>query len=167
MSTEPSHEPKRKEGYERRDANIRALINFGIGLAVLVVVVIFLMRWMFGFVSKEEPLGPPPTPFENARTLPPQPRLQVEPHVDLKAYCEEQVNDLNSYRWVDERAGIVHIPIDRAMDDLLKQGLPTRPQGQPNEVDNVPSAGTVQVPNPIGRGGPCSYLAEGSPGAGK
>jgi len=164
MSTEPSHEPKREEGYERRDANIRALISFGIGLAVLVVVVIFLMQWMFRFVSKEEPLGPPPTPFENARTLPPQPRLQVEPHVDLKSYCEEQVNDLNSYGWVDQQAGVVHIPIDRAMDDLLKQSLPARPLGQPSEVENVPTVGTAQAPVPIGRGGPCSYLAEGSPG---
>ena len=127
MSTEPSQSGN-SNGYERRDANIRALINFGIGLAVLVVVVIFLMRWMFGFVSKEEPLGPPPTPFENARTLPPQPRLQVEPHVDLKAYCEEQVKDLNSYGWVDQKAGVVHIPIERAMQLIAQRGLTTTPR---------------------------------------
>lgn len=167
MSPEPSHEPKREDGYERRDANIRALVTFGVGLAVLVVVAIFLMQWMFRFVSKEEPLGPPPTPFENARMLPPQPRLQVEPHVDLKAYCEQQLNDLNSYGWVDRRAGVVHIPIDRAMDDLVKQGLPTRPQDQPNAVENVPAVGTVQAPKPIGPGGPCSFLTEPSPGPGK
>ena len=33
---------------------------------------------------------------------------------------------LNSYGWIDEENGIVHIPIERAMDILAKQGLPAR-----------------------------------------
>jgi hypothetical protein len=168
MSTEPERGPKREDGYERRDANMRALFGFGLGLAIVIIVVVLGMRWMFGFVSKEEPLGPPPTPFENARVLPPQPRLQVQPHMDLKTYCDQQLNDLNSYGWVDQPNGIVHIPIDEAMDDVLKQGLPTRPAGQPEEVEKVPSVGTVQAPKPMGLGGPCGFVAERSPvGPGK
>ena len=33
---------------------------------------------------------------------------------------------LNSYGWVDPKAGVVRIPIDRAMDLLLQKGLPVR-----------------------------------------
>jgi hypothetical protein len=33
---------------------------------------------------------------------------------------------LNSYGWVDEEAGVVRIPIDRAMELTLERGLPTR-----------------------------------------
>ena len=77
MSMETKDEPRREEGYERRDADVRALLKFGVGLAVTLVIVILAMRWTFSFLSKEEPLGPPPTPFENARVLPPQPRLQL------------------------------------------------------------------------------------------
>ena len=168
MSLEPERQPSREEGYERRDANIRVLLQFGFWLAVLLIVVLFVMRWTFGFLSKEEPLGPPPTPFENARVLPPQPRLQVQPHMDLKTYCDQQLNGLNSYGWVDQQNGVVHIPVDRAIDKLLQQGLPTRPTGEANAAGNPPPVGTVQAPRPMGTGGPCSFVSERSPaGEGK
>ena len=35
---------------------------------------------------------------------------------------------LNSYGWVDKDAGIVKIPVDRAMEILAKKGLPARKQ---------------------------------------
>jgi hypothetical protein len=33
---------------------------------------------------------------------------------------------LNSYGWVDQKAGVVRIPIDKAMDLLVQKGLPTK-----------------------------------------
>ena len=45
----------------------------------------------FGFYGKEQSLGQPASPFENARVLPPRPRLQVEPRADLHAYCVQQL----------------------------------------------------------------------------
>lgn len=41
---------------------------------------------------------------------------------------EKQRAVLNSYGWLDERAGIVHIPIDRAME-LVAQGARPSPLG--------------------------------------
>jgi hypothetical protein len=58
--------------------------------------------------------------------LPPEPRLQVSAPNDLKQYQAAQGEILNSYGWVDQKAGIVRIPIDRAMDILLQKGLPVR-----------------------------------------
>ena len=58
--------------------------------------------------------------------LPPEPRLQVSAPTDLKQYKAAQEGILNSYGWVDQQAGIVRIPIDRAMDILLQEGLPVR-----------------------------------------
>jgi DNA-binding GntR family transcriptional regulator len=37
---------------------------------------------------------------------------------------------LHSYGWVDRDAGIVRIPIERAIEILAERGLPTRDQGQ-------------------------------------
>lgn len=51
----------------------------------------------------------------------------------LKASETEQ---LNSYGWVDEQAGYVHIPIDRAMDLVLQQGLPARQPGVEAQTNN-------------------------------
>ena len=120
MSTETEQQRRREEGYERRDANVRTLLQFGLGLAIVIIVILLAMRWTFNFLSAETPTGPPPTPFENARVLPPQPRLQVEPHQDLKTYCDEQLRGLNSYGWVDQQNGVVHVPIDQAMDKLKR-----------------------------------------------
>lgn len=167
MSTETERKPSREEGYEHRDANVRSLLQFGFWLAVLIVVVLFAMRWTFNFLSETEPTGAPPTPFETARTLPPQPRLQVEPHQDLKTYCDGQLARLNSYGWTDQQNGVTHIPIDQAMDKLLQQGLPIRPQngaGDPGgEIAQVARVGTVEAPLPTGAGGPCAFIAERPP----
>ena len=34
---------------------------------------------------------------------------------------------LNTYGWVDRSNGVVHIPIQHAIDLVLERGLPTRP----------------------------------------
>jgi hypothetical protein len=164
MSTETEHKPSREEGYERRDANVRVLLQFGFWLAVILVVIFFAMRWTFNFLSIKSPMGPPPTPFENARVLPPEPRLQVEPHQDLKTYCDQELSNLNGYGWVDQHNGVVHIPIDQAMDELLQQGLPTRASsGTESGTAPLAPVGTVEAPSPTGTGGPCSFLAERPP----
>ena len=36
--------------------------------------------------------------------------------------------DLKSYGWVDEKAGVERIPIDRAMQLIAQRGLPTTPK---------------------------------------
>ena len=43
---------------------------------------------------------------------------------DVRLREEEE---LNSYGWVDQKAGIVHIPIERAMQLIAERGLPVRP----------------------------------------
>jgi hypothetical protein len=35
---------------------------------------------------------------------------------------------LSTYGWVDRPAGVVRIPIDRAIDITLERGFPVRPQ---------------------------------------
>lgn len=165
MSTETEQKPRREDGYERRDANVRALLQFGLGLAIVLIVACFIARWAFDFLSAKSPEGPPPTPFENARVLPPQPRLQVEPHQDLKSYCDEQLTKLNGYGWVDQQSGVVHIPIDQAMEKLLQQGLAARAADATSKQGGAQSdrVGTVEAPSPTGTGGPCSFVTERAP----
>jgi hypothetical protein len=168
MSTEINPQPTREDGYERRDANTRVLLHFGFWLAVLLVVVLITMRWAFNYLSAKDPLGPPPTPFENARALPPRPQLQVEPHQDLKTYCEQELNDLNSYGWVDSQSGVVRIPVDQAMDKILQQGLPARSAGEATSAAaSMAPVGATNAPKPAGVGGPCSYVSEQQPAGSK
>jgi hypothetical protein len=142
------------EGYEHRDADTGTLLKYGLGLVLVLAAVLLSMKWMFGYFAKSQPLGPPASPFENARVLPPEPRLQAKPRADLRDYCGEQMQKLDADGWVDSDNGIVRIPIDRAMDLTVQRGLPARPANgdQSNPSTTGDMLGTQSSPN-----GPCAY----------
>jgi hypothetical protein len=48
---------------------------------------------------------------------------------------------LHSYGWVDEQAGLVRIPITRAMELLTERGLPVRPP-QESQGNGPPEPGS-------------------------
>jgi hypothetical protein len=163
MSTETNLQPRREDGYERRDANVRRLIIFGLILGAVLIVVLVTMKWTFDFLSAKEPLGPPPTPFENVRALPPQPRLQTQPHQDLKDYCEDELKNLETYGWVDPQNGIVRIPVDAAMQKILQQGLPSRPVGEAASAaqSNMPATMIpAAAPKTNEIGGQCYFVTQ-------
>lgn len=158
MSMETKHgHGARGEGYEHSDASARSLSKWALALAIVLVVVFVLMKWLFVFYGNVQSLGRPASPFENARVLPPRPRLQVEPRADLHAYCVQQLATLNSYGWEDQHNGVVRIPVDRAMDLIMQQGLPARvasdiPPGVSNPAPFVPKVMDAE--------GPCGYVTE-------
>jgi hypothetical protein len=51
----------------------------------------------------------------------------VNPRQDLLRFRERQEQTLESYSWENKEDGTVRVPIERAMDILLKQGLPVAP----------------------------------------
>lgn len=55
--------------------------------------------------------------------LPPAPRLEQNPRIDGDRIITEAKERLESYGWVNERAGRAHIPIERAMELLIEHGL--------------------------------------------
>jgi hypothetical protein len=54
------------------------------------------------------------------------PRLQVSPPLDLEAFRAKEQTELNTYGWINRTSGIVRVPIERAMEMVLQEGLPTR-----------------------------------------
>ena len=113
-------------GHETTDADIGKIVRSGIVLFLVVVASLVAMRLMFSFFVERQGLGPPASPFENTRKLPPEnmPRLQVAAPKDLGSYRLNQQKSLEEYGWVDRSNGVVRIPIDRAMDLLVERGLP-------------------------------------------
>ncbi len=166
MSMETKHGPGQPptpdgshEGYERSDADARGLLHSGAYLIAVLVVVSFAMAWLFDFYGKVQSLGKPASPFQDARVLPPAPRLQVQPRAELHAYCEEQDKLLSTYGWADEHNGVVRIPVDRAMELTLQQGLPARAPGDiPAGVSNPPRF-TPDVTDQD-QTGPCGFVLE-------
>ncbi|HWG59691.1 MAG TPA: hypothetical protein VN661_11650 [Candidatus Acidoferrales bacterium] len=170
MATE--HDPKHgapgphgSTGYEKRDANIKALFIFAVIMAAVIVITLVAMKYMFHFVSQVEPLGPPAAPYvSNARVTPPPPQLQARPHLDLKDFCADQEKQINTYAWVDKQSGIVRIPVDEAMKLVLKDGLPARPaSAAPPKGAPMPVAADLYHAPAMDMKGPCGYLMEPAP----
>lgn len=113
-----------QRGYEDSDVSVGRLFSFAAGVVGLIVLGVLGSAAVFHFFVQHQPLGPPASPFEDVRTVPPEPRLQVSAPLDLKRYRDDQEKTLQGYGWVDSQGGVVRIPIDRAMDLLLQKGYP-------------------------------------------
>ncbi len=125
--SEPVKRPEHLgRGYEDSDVSVGRLFAFAAGVVGLIVLGVLGSAAVFHFFVSHQPLGPPASPFENVRTMPPEPRLQTTAPLDLKRYRSDQDKILQQYGWVDPQASIVRIPVDRAMDLLLQKGYPVR-----------------------------------------
>jgi hypothetical protein len=124
MSTVPQSQ-KGGAGHKRKDADVVSI--FLIGVAVLLfVVLVLLIIWMtlrHLRVERSKKEGSTKRVVEKAETFP-RPRLQVDPAEDLAQMRARDLLELTTYGWIDRKAGIARIPIERAMQLLAERGLP-------------------------------------------
>jgi uncharacterized membrane protein len=127
--------------HEHRDVNVFALGKFAIGLIIVTIFCIGLVAGVFQYLLHREggiPISRMEAPAQDARQLPPEPRLEETPALDLQQMRSAEQKLQTSYGWLDESAGIVRLPIDRAMDLVVQRGLPARPQaGAQSSAANV------------------------------
>jgi hypothetical protein len=126
------------EGYELRDARISPILRFGIGLTLFLVLLYVATFWLFDrFAAREANLKPPLSPLalSNRPKVPPEPRLELAPNRQLSELRAHEDFILRSYGWVDHDAGIVRIPVERAMDLLVERGLPAHADAESNELE--------------------------------
>jgi hypothetical protein len=119
--------------HEQKDVNVRNLLLLGSGMGFLTLLGLVGMGLLFAYYSTHESLGPPPSPLAAGPQIPPQPRLEIGEHSDLERKRRAEEAILNTYGWVDRKAGIVRIPIDRAIELLAQRGLPARAQNTEKE----------------------------------
>jgi hypothetical protein len=89
---------------ERSDANVRAIVAFGIGLAGLAILVHLLLAWMFGSMDREEERNDPGLPKVAQKRLRipgeldelPKPILQKDDRYDLRALRKEEDSKLQA-----------------------------------------------------------------------
>jgi hypothetical protein len=141
-------------GHEETDVNPWQIGKFAIGLAFVCAISLALLFGFFHFLLSQEG-----GKAQEAVKEPPTPRLEVNPTLDLKAFRTSEDQALNSYGWVDQSKGIVHVPIDHAIDMLAQKGLPSRPQ------TSAPPESAVSVPAESGLGP--KMLPPGGPLAGE
>lgn len=122
------HNTHGNDGHERSDFSLKLAALTVAGLAALTLAGMGVSWWLFeGFEERSVATEPAPPPLIGARsTQPPEPRLQVSPRADIDELRRAENEMLSSYGWVDKDAGLVRVPIEQAMEMVLKKGLPAR-----------------------------------------
>jgi hypothetical protein len=104
--------------HETSDARPRPILLFAAGVLAALVVSLVVTLWLFRLMAAATA---PAGGAAAARAVPPEPRLQVTPAHDLDGIRAAEIERLSSYGWVDRKAGIVHIPIDRAIELIVAE----------------------------------------------
>jgi len=169
MTYQIEHEKSTGHGsFERRDVGVAGVVYFLVGLAFACVIVYFVISGLFGYLQKrseaeQTPVSPLVTStVKDTRHLPPEyktdaesrdyekylqknfpsPQLEIDERTELNKDRLREEQTLNTYDWVDQKAGTVRIPIERAMDLIVQRGLPTRGPAQTADNGSKKAKGT-------------------------
>lgn len=125
--------------YERSDIGVASILYFLAGLAVAGVIAYFIVDGLYAFLEKRFESQATMSPLVTAaptdtRHIPkdypqatfPDPKLEEDERGQLNGIRLNEEQTLSSYDYIDQKAGTVRIPIDRAMDLVAQRGLPTR-----------------------------------------
>ena len=124
----PVHEGRFGETWDA-EVSVPAVVWTMVGVAVAMVVFFLLSWWIYGWTKdmraeQTAAQSRPAVELENpGRRLPPGPRLQPKPEHELIEMRKEMEAHLHGYGLMNQEAGIVHIPIDAAIDLLLENEL--------------------------------------------
>jgi hypothetical protein len=164
MSDEMNQEHSGHEtGFEREDLSTRGVFAFMIGLAIVGVVIYFIIVGMYTFLDKYErsqmttasPLVTSKGAMSRVVTQADMdkafkdngaPMLETNERGQFRDFLINQENQLNSYGWVDEKAGVAHIPIDRAIELIVQRGLPVHAQSSADSATSALSNAPVKKP---------------------
>jgi hypothetical protein len=150
-------------GFEREDMGSKPIIGFVISVVVGGVLIYYVLWGMLHFMDAYErkhqqsvsPLvtaeqdtreSDHPATAEKIKEEFPEPRLEDNERTELNDFRYSEEEKLNSSGWVDQSAGVAHIPITQAMQLIAQRGLPTTPQAgtAPPSVVNMAREAAVK-----------------------
>ncbi|HET9767761.1 MAG TPA: hypothetical protein VFS60_12980 [Thermoanaerobaculia bacterium] len=165
---EAPYEPPHESVEFDREIQYHQLIWMGVGLLVIAVISGVLVFFMLkGFVSWRAASGGPP-PLVAPAPAAAGPQLLARPEGELKQVRQQEKERLESYGWVDQTAGVAHIPVERAIEIVAARGLPTRaaaPTPAPAATATVPANAppVVTTTAPGGAGAPAAAATPEAP----
>src|SRR5215475_2643700 len=128
-------------GFEREDLGTKPVFAFMLSLVALAILIYYVIWGVFYFLdayqrkTQLENRRPMIQAESNTREIQtrqiqrfPEPRLEENERTELDGFRYGEEEKLNSYGWTDQKAGVTHIPIERAMQRIAQQGLSTTPK---------------------------------------
>jgi hypothetical protein len=110
----------RPSDYEKSDADPRLIGALALGVAIFLLVTPFALKTIYPSAMSSGGVTEP-------LPVPPEPRLQVQPRVDLDRLRFFEHGRLETFGWVERERHIAHIPIERAIHILARRGWSTSP----------------------------------------
>jgi hypothetical protein len=120
--------------HEVSDVSARPIFYFAIALVMLIILTLISMKGLFNFLDQEADRSDNQLSgvASERPKLPPLPRLETDPVAVRKQYFQNEKRLIESYGWVDQKQGIVRVPIKRAMELLVERGLPVMDEAEVN-----------------------------------
>ena len=135
MSNRPDHlEPTNAAHESGADLPLRPIAAGAAIVALLTIVGLVVSLWFFrvSAVAAEKREAAVEWTLPGGRDTPvrqAEPSLEGDPTATLREVRRAEQERLSTYRWVDRSAGVVAIPIERAMELVVRDGLPVAPAG--------------------------------------
>ncbi|HET9716456.1 MAG TPA: hypothetical protein VFP60_09765 [Pseudolabrys sp.] len=114
-------------GFERSDAAPWLIGALAAGVATFLIAVPFVIHAIYPDSTEVGSIGGLPQQ--------PEPHLQLAPSSDFATFRTAEADRLSSYGWQDRSSGIVRMPIDRAMQLLVKRGLSQWPSASSTSTE--------------------------------
>lgn len=110
--------------HETRDVGFRPMLIAGVLMLVALGGVAGLAALIYPRSQVGNSIGRPVPDF-------PAPELQTNVGADMARFRDEQLRQLNAAYWLDREHGVVHLPIETAMQDVARTGIPDWPGAPP------------------------------------
>ena len=122
---------------------------FALGLVLAALVIFPVVVGLYRLFERQHPSPDAPSRIAlHPRMIAPPPQLQANPAIDLAQYRSRAGREAQQLRLGRQSAGIIHIPIERAMDLIAQRGLPTRGPGTQNASGITPVQMQTQKARP-------------------
>ncbi|MBZ5609266.1 MAG: hypothetical protein LAP38_13465 [Acidobacteriia bacterium] len=110
-------------GHELREVSVPFIVVSLVALLIGAFLSCLLTVGIFQFFHST--YRPDRAVSESPQVVPPEPRVEEKPFQQLLSERAREQHILNSYAVIDQKQGIVRVPIGRAIDMLAEKGLPS------------------------------------------
>ncbi|HEV2472538.1 MAG TPA: hypothetical protein VGS41_07735 [Chthonomonadales bacterium] len=147
----PPSRPPENARFETRDVALSTLLKWIVSLFIFMAFATFITLGLYRFLITRPNGEEAVSPIAHGPMAQPSPIVQAYPVEDIKEFRAKEDTLVNSYGWVDQKAGKVRIPLDQALDIVAARGLPvtsgkvTPQQAAPRNTSQSPGT-TNQSP---------------------
>jgi hypothetical protein len=114
-------------GHESSDVPVKPLLLSLAAFAAGCLIAMWVMRAMFrSFDASARSRDVPGHVLAEEHQIPPPPKLEANPTAENEESAVAERKLLDTYGWIDRDAGIVRVPVERALELVLQEGLPAR-----------------------------------------